>query len=267
MADVHPTAVIEGDVALAEDVSIGPGCVLTGPITIGSGTRLRGNVYLQGPLTIGERNAIYPFVCLGFAPQSVGHDSAAPGRGLEIGRDNTLREGVSLHRAMTDEGPTRVGDHNFFMANSHAGHDCQIGSHGVFANGTLFAGHVTVGDRVTTGGHAAAHQFSRIGHGAMVAGFAAPIQDLPPWFICTALNVCGGVNLIGLRRNGFTSKQIEAVRWVYKTLYRNGKSIKAATEDLRQRADDSLVGEYITFIEATSRGICPAQGKKARGTA
>jgi len=267
MADVHPTAVIEGDVQFADDVSIGPGCVLTGPITIGPSTRLCGNVYLQGPLTLGARNMLFPFVCLGFAPQSVGYDPDEPGCGLEIGNDNTFREGVTIHRAMTDEGPTRVGDHNFFMAGSHAGHDCQIGSHGIFANDTLFAGHVTIGDQVITGGHAVVHQFCRIGRGAMISGLMGVGKDLLPWFLCTGINICGGVNLIGLRRNGFTREQIDTVRWIFKTLYRTGKSIKAATDDLRQRVDDPLIAEYISFIETASRGICPGQGKKARGTA
>ncbi|MFO1349361.1 MAG: acyl-ACP--UDP-N-acetylglucosamine O-acyltransferase [Gammaproteobacteria bacterium] len=266
MAQIHATAVLDGEIDLAEDVSIGPYCVLTGLIRIGAGSRLFGNVYLQGPLMLGAGNVLYPFVCLGFAPQSLGYDPSQPGQGLVIGDGNTFREGVTIHRAMTGAGPTRVGDRNYCMANSHIGHDAQIGSHCVFANGTLFGGHVHIGDRVVTGGNAAVHQFCRVGRGAMLSGVAGLSRDLPPYFMLTGINIAGSINLIGLRRSGLPRSSVDDVRWVYRTLYRRGLSLSEARAELESARDERpIVAEYLEFLDCSERGLCPADADDRRG--
>jgi len=272
MPNVHPSAILQGDIQLANDVEIGPQCVLDARgsgcrISIGAGTRLIGNVYLTGPLTLGQRNLIYPFVTLGFPPQDLKWDPAVPGAGLVIGSGNTLREHVTIHRATSHETPTMVGDNNYWMATSHAGHDCRIGSHCIFANGTLLAGFVRIDDRVITGGNVSIHQFCRVGRGTMLSGTVGLSLDLPPFFMLTAGNVAGSINLVGLRRSGMAREDIDIVRWVYRTLYRSGMTPKRALEVLRERTDHALVREYIEFIESSKRGICPARGKAIRGTA
>lgn len=267
MPNVHPTAIVQGNVDLADDAQIGPYCVLTGPITAGPGTRLLGNVYLQGPMTLGANNTIYPFACLGFAPQHAQFDPQTPGQGLVIGDENTFREHVTIHRAFTEAGPTRIGDRNVFMASSHAGHDCQIGNDCTFANGALLGGHVTVEDRVVVGGGMLVHQFCRIGLGAMLSGGMGTKADVPPFFMLTGTNICGAVNMIGLRRSGMPRDQIEDVRWVYKTLYRRGHSPRDALIELKKRSERPMIADYIAFIESSERGYCPAHGKAAIGTA
>jgi UDP-N-acetylglucosamine acyltransferase len=214
---------------------------------------------------MGERNTVYPFACLGFAPQHLKFDHRQPGPGLAIGDDNVFREGATIHRAFQDDGPTRIGNHNFFMANSHAAHDAQVGDYCTIVNNALIGGHVTVQDRVTMGGGAMVHQFCRIGRGAMLSGAMGVGGDLPPWFTLTGNNVCGAINIVGLRRNGFSREQIDDVRWVYRTLYRSGLMIKHALERLREREESAVVREYIEFIEAAGqRPICQAKGKTAR---
>lgn len=260
---------VRGEVELADDVEVGPGCQLDGTmgaISIGPGTRLRGHAYLTGPLTLGERNRVYPFVCLGFAPQSVAFDPDRPGCGLVIGDGNTFREGVTVHRAMTEEGPTRVGDGNFFMAGSHVGHDGRVGDRCVFANGAALGGHVRVDDRVTIGGGTMVHQFARIGRNAMLSGGTGLSRDLPPFFMLTALNVAGSLNVVGMRRAGLGPDEIDDVRWVYKTLYRRGLSVARAREELQARADRPLVAEYLAFLDESKRGLCPAEPSSKRGT-
>src|SRR5437870_12468274 len=130
-ATIHPSAILEGDIQLADDVAIGPHCVLTAPpgtsITLGTGTRLIGNVYLQGPLAMGAHNTIYPFVTLGFPPQDLKWDPSIPGAGVRIGSGNVFREHVTIHRATSHETPTVIGEHNYWMACSHAGHDAHVG--------------------------------------------------------------------------------------------------------------------------------------------
>jgi UDP-N-acetylglucosamine acyltransferase len=270
-ATIHPSAILEGDIRLGDDVSIGPRCVLTATdgtsITIGAGTKLIGNAYLNGPLMVGERNTIYPFVTLGMAPQDLKWDPNVPGAGLVIGNDNTFRESTTINRATSHETPTRIGNNNYWMINSHAGHDCIIGNNCIFANGTALAGFVRIDDRVNMGGYAAIHQFCRVGRGAMISGMMGISMDLPPFFMLTGPNIAGSINLIGLRRSGMPTEDIDIVKWVYRTLYRDGISIAKATETLREREDHPLVVEYIEFIEGSKRGICPAHGKAIRGTA
>jgi UDP-N-acetylglucosamine acyltransferase len=268
LPQIHLSATITGEARLADDVTIGPNCTLDGTlgaITIGSGTRLIAAAHLCGPLTLGDGNTLYPCAALGFAPQDLKWDANVAGAGLVIGSGNTFREGATIHRATSHETPTRVGDHCYWMAGSHAGHDCHIGSKCVFANGTLLAGHVQVDDRVITGGGLVVHQHCRIGQGAMLSGGVGMSLDVPPRFMLTGNNIVGSVNLIGLRRSGMSSEQIETIKWVYRTLYRQGLLPKAALEILRERGDDPLVSEYITFIEMSKRGICPARGKAIRG--
>ena len=149
MPRVHPTTIIEGDVELADDVEVGPSCVLDGRlgrVIVGEGCRLRGNIYLNGPLTLGPRNTMYPFVCLGFAPQDFKWNPDEGGAGVTIGSGNMFRENVTIHRATSREVPTTIGDDNFFMSCSHAGHDCHIASHCVLASGAMLGGHVRVDD-------------------------------------------------------------------------------------------------------------------------
>lgn len=270
MPSIHPTSILDGDIRLAEDVFIGPHCVLQAPagtsITIGAGTKVMGNAYLTGPLTLGERNTIYPFVTLGFPPQDLKWDPAVPGAGLVIGSGNTFRESVTIHRATSHETPTIVGDNNYWMVNTHAGHDCRVGDNCIFANGALLAGFVRVENKVIIGGNATVHQFCRVGRGAMLSGSVGLSLDVPQYFMVTGTNVAGSINIIGLRRSGMAAEEIDLVKWVYRTIYRGGVSIKKSLDTLREKADHPLVSQYIEFIETSKRGICPARGKATRGT-
>lgn len=266
MPTVHPTAILDGDVQLDDDVVVGPGCVLTGPARIGRGCRLIGNVWIQGPVEMGAENTAYPFVCLGFAPQHLRFDPSTPGRGLHIGDGNTFREHVTVHRAFTDEAPTTIGDRNYFMTSSHAGHDCRIGSDCVLVSGALLGGHVDLGDAVTVGGGAVIHQFVRIGRCAMLSGSMGLSLDVPPFFMLTGPNICGSVNLIGMRRRGLSREEIDDVRWAFRVIQRSGLSRPSALERLHERAERPLVAECLQFIESSQRGICPARAKPIRGS-
>jgi UDP-N-acetylglucosamine acyltransferase len=266
MPEVHPTAILEGEIELGPDVRIGPYCVLTGPLELGARTRLLAGAYLHGPLQMGEDNLIYPGACIGFAPQMLGFDPAKTGPGVRIGHRNTFREGATIHRSLTDASPTRVGSDCYFMANSHAGHDCFVGDHCVLANGALLGGHVRLDDHVIVGGNAAIHQHCRVGRGAMLSGGMAASRDVPPFFMLTGFNLAGAINLVGMRRAGMPRSQIDDVRWVYKTLYRKGLGPKAALEALRERLDRPIVTEYVSFLETSERGIVPARADPRRGS-
>jgi UDP-N-acetylglucosamine acyltransferase len=193
-------------------------------------------------------------------------DPERDGAGLVIGDDNTFRESVTISRAASDEVPTRIGDGNYWMVNTHAGHDCQIGNRCVIANGTLLAGSVLVGDGVVIGGNVAVHQFCAIGRGALLSGTMGLNKDLPPFFTLTGGNIAGSINLIGMRRSGMPHEQIDDVRWVYKTLYRKGLTLKQARAQLEERSSRPIIAEYLAFLDASKRGICPARGEARRGT-
>jgi UDP-N-acetylglucosamine acyltransferase len=267
MPQIHQTAILEGDVHMADDVAIGPHCVVTGPVELGPGTRLIGSAYLHGPLWMGAGNVIYPFACLGFAPQHLKFDPATPGAGLRIGSNNVFREHVTIHRAFQPEQPTTIGDRNFFMEASHAGHDCIFGSEITIVAGARLGGHVVVEDKVIIGGNASIHQFCRVGRGAMLGGATGLAGDLPPYFTLTGVNVAGAVNLVGMRRSGFTREQIDTVRWVYRTLYRSGCTIGEAKDRIAERAGDPIIDEYLRFFAGGKRTICPGIAQMSRGGA
>lgn len=264
MPTIHPTAIIEGNVTLADDVVVGPWCHLMGtlgPITIGAGTILRARVQLEGPLTIGQKNQFYANTCIGCAPQDLGTPPDFPGKGITIGSNNVFREGVTISRPKMDQ-PGRIGDSNYWMANSHAGHDCTVGNNCVFANGTLLAGHVDVADRVITGGSAAVHQFVRLGRGCFVSGVAGVFHDVCPFFLVSTTNYAGGLNVIGMRRSGVSSASIDSARWAYATLCRSHLLPKNALEVLRTRAGDPMIDQYISFVESSKRGIVSTRGRR-----
>ncbi|MAD19422.1 MAG: acyl-[acyl-carrier-protein]--UDP-N-acetylglucosamine O-acyltransferase [Planctomycetaceae bacterium] len=262
MSSIHPTAIIDSRVELAEDVEIGPYCVLEGAIRIGRGTRLRAHCFMQGPLVIGEENDIWPFSSLGVAPQTSHFDPAVEGPGTIIGDRNVFREHASVHRSIHETDPTRIGDDNLFMDGAHAGHDCQLANHIVLAKGSMLGGHAIIEDRVIIGGNAGVHQFVRVGRGVMIGGNAGSSLDVPPWFMVTLLNNASSINLIGLRRSGASAEDIAVVRMVHKLFCRSGLSIAAATERLQEEPRTPMVEEYLSFLERSTRSICTMRGRK-----
>ena len=263
MPHVHPTAVLTGEIQLADDVVIGPGCTLAGRIRIGPGTTLVSNAHLHGPLWVGERNVFYPGSCIGFAPQDLKFDPASEGAGTVVGDRNTFRENVTVHRA-TGERPTTIGSRNYLMAGSHAAHDVRIADDCILANGTLLAGFVDVGHRVVFGGNAVVHQFVRIGRGAMLSGLVGTGLDLCPFFTLFGINQVGGVNVVGMRRAGHPRAEIDAVRWCFRILVQSGLPPKFAADRLEERGSEPIVREMIDFIRGAKRGICVGRGRMAR---
>ncbi len=258
---------MDDQVELADDVEIGPRCVITGPVSIGSGTKLVGDCWMNGPTSIGSGNRIYPFTTIGFAPQSRSVDPEHAGCGVRIGSHNVIREHVTINRAMTEAGPTSIGDHCYIMAQAHAGHDCNVGNEVTLANSVQLAGHTIVEDEVTIGGGTCVHQHVRVGFGSMLSGGAATTHDVLPWFVVTATNVAASVNLVGMRRQNMTAEEIATVRWVYKIINRRGLSLPSAIEEIRQRAaesDDRIMDRFVQFLDRSQRPICTAFHSRSR---
>lgn len=257
MAQIHATAIVSDRAELADDVVIGPWCIVEGSVIIGPGTRLLHRVSLRGPITIGADNHLYPNVCLGFAPQDAKFDHDHDGPGVAIGDGNLIREGVTIHRATSDQTPTTVGDENYIMANAHIGHDVQMGSNCMLANGALAGGHVEIADRAILGGGAAAHQFCRIGRLSMLSGLMGIVQDVPPFCTGYSTRTIGSLNLIGLRRAGY-QPHIENLQLAFNLLFRAGLPNGRAIEMIAQECNgDALCREMAEFVRGTRRGIPP----------
>jgi UDP-N-acetylglucosamine acyltransferase len=253
-ARIHPSAVIAPEAELAEDVEVGPHVVIEGPVRVGPGCVLRPGAVLVGPLTLGRRNVVFSHAVLGERPQHLKY-AGEPTR-LEIGDHNVFREHVTVHRGTTQSWATRVGSHNYFMANSHVAHDCRVGSHCILANGALLGGHCTLEDHVYLSGNCAVHQFIRVGRLALLSGVSATTKDIPPFIIQQRINCIVGVNVVGMRRAGIPTAHIDAVRRAFHILYLQEQLLQQALRQIEEELGAvPEVAEMVAFIRSSARGI------------
>jgi len=256
---IDPTARIANGAKIAADAFIGPYCVIGPDVVIASGCRLIANVHVTAHTSIGAGTVIYPFVSLGTPPQSTKYHGG-PTR-LVIGAQCDIREGVTMNIGTEeDRGMTEVGDRCFFMAGSHVAHDCKVGSDVTFANNTLLGGHVQIGDFVVFGGHAAVRQFVRIGEGAMITGLSGVRADVIPWGIVEgerALHV--GLNIVGMRRRGFSNAAIHQLRKAYQAMFFGDGTFRARVDAAAaQYKGDPNVEQIVAFIRTGTRPLTTA---------
>lgn len=266
MPDIHPTAVVDPRAQIADDAVIGPLCLIGPHVKIGSQTRLLGQACITGHTTIGARNLIYPQVCLGAEPQDFGFAFGTLSY-LRIGDGNFFREGVTVHVGTKADTETVIGNDNFFMANSHVGHNCIIGNQVIMANCALMAGYVEVHDGCFISGLTAVRQFCRIGRFAMMWGISAISKDLPPFMIVNGRNgAIAGVNVVALRRRNFPAATINALRLVHKVFFRGRRSVKKALDEVRESVPLlPEVEEFIKFVETSSRGVLLGRDTRVTG--
>jgi UDP-N-acetylglucosamine acyltransferase len=251
MPAIHPTAIIDPQAEIAAGAAIGPYCVIGPHVAVAEDCRLVAHVHVTGHTTIGPRTIIQPFASLGTPPQSVKY-RGGPTR-LVIGAGCDIREAVTMNTGTEDGGGvTEVGERCFFMAGSHVGHDCQVGNDVTIANDTVLGGHVAVGDNAVLGGQAAVHQFCRIGEGAMMSGFSAIAADLIPFgFAVGQRGVLGGLNIIGMRRQGVARADIHHVRRLYRSLFHGAGSFKERLPSVeREFGDHPIAARIFAFIHA-----------------
>jgi UDP-N-acetylglucosamine acyltransferase len=216
------------------------------------------HIVIEGKTTIGENNHIYPFVSLGLSPQDITY--AGEETRVIIGNNNIIRENVTIHRGTSrGEGITRIGNGVFLMAYVHVAHDCQIGNGVLMANTATLGGHVQVGECAVIGGIVAVHQFVRVGEYSCVGGFSAVRMDVPPYMLASGAVGAKlyGANLIGLKRNGFSEKSIEAIKKFYRIFFRSGLSLKEAVQKAREDIEPlPEVEKLIEFVSFSShRGL------------
>lgn len=253
---IDARAIVDPAAELAEDVEVGPYAVIGAGVRIGAGCRIGPHAVIEGPTRIGRDNHIFQFASVGTAPQ----DKKYGGEPTElvIGDGNTIREFVTINRGtVQDEGVTRIGDDNWIMAYVHIAHDCQVGSHTIFANNASLAGHVRVEDYAILGGFTLVHQFCAIGTHAFTAFGTGVAKDIPPFVMVSGSPAHPhGLNVEGLRRRGFSSEAIQELKRAYKTLYRSGLTLEEAIGRLREQAGRvPEVATMVAFLEKQTRGI------------
>jgi UDP-N-acetylglucosamine acyltransferase len=258
---IHPTAVIHPKAKLDSSVTVGPCVVIDEAVEIGPRCIIGPHVYITGVTAIGAENQFHAGCVIGDAPQDLKYDGA-PTR-LHIGDKNRFRENCTVHRSTRLEGETVIGSNNFLMQNSHMGHDCVMGNHVIFGGGAILAGHATVQDRAFLSGNCLVHQFTRVGTLAMMQGGSGISQDLPPFTIATGMNTICGLNIIGLRRAGFTSEQRLQLKAAYRLLFRSGKNLRAAVLEAQGQFADGPARTLVDFVATTKRGVCSdVRGRK-----
>lgn len=248
---IDPTARVAPGAVIGKGVSIGPYCVIGPNVVLGDHCRLIAQVHVTGHTTIGRGGVIYPFASLGTPPQSVRY-RGGPTQ-LVIGEECEIRESVTMNTGTEDDGGlTRIGDKCMFMVGSHVGHDCKIGSHVTLANNAVLGGHVVIEDYVFMGGHSAAHQFVRIGESAMIAGVTGLGADVIPFgFAIGQRGELDGLNVVGMRRRGYSRADIHGLRQAYRALFLVRGHFKERVEAVeRGFASDPVVAKVIAFIKA-----------------
>lgn len=268
MSKIDPTARIEDGATIGDGASIGPYCIVGPNVTIGPEAKLIAHVNVAGHTTLGANCTIYPFASLGTPPQSLAY-RGEPTK-LEIGDGCTIRESVTVNvGTVGGGGVTRIGARGYFMAYSHVAHDCTVGNDVIFANSATLGGHCEVGDYVFFGGLSAAHQFVRIGSQAMVAAISGLRHDLIPFGLVSGQFAhLEGLNVVGMRRRGFTHSRLKIVREFYQQLFHGSGIFAERLEAVRPMADsDPAVAEILAFIgDGVKRPLCMAHNNPNKST-
>lgn len=252
MKKIHPTAVINPDAKIAEGVEIGPYTVIGEDVEIGEGTKIGPHCIFEY-CCVGKNNLFTGAAYVGMPPQDVSYKGER--KRFIMGDNNVIRENVTLHRGAHSD-ITVMGSGCMLMANSHIGHDCRVGDNVVMVNCASVAGHVEIGDRALISGLAGIHQFTRIGKFAMVSGGGMANLDIIPYVTAQGDRARPvGINIVGLKRNGFSNEVIKAIKYVFKTLFFKNLKMQEALEKLYAENLPKEAVEILDFCKKTKRGI------------
>lgn len=253
---IDPRAVIDPGACIGQGVSVGAYSVIGANVVIGDNTWIGPHAVIQGHAVIGKNNKIFQFASVGDEPQDLTYQGE-PTR-LEIGDNNIIREYCTISRGTVKGGGlTRIGDHNFFMAFSHVGHDSIVGHHTIMINYAALSGHVHVDDYAIIGAYAAVHQFCHVGAYAFITRATYVTQDVLPYLMIAGQDASTvGINTVGLKRRGFESKTIDQLRRAYKIIFRKGFTVAQALAELDiMQQDCPEIGPMIDILNRSTRGI------------
>jgi UDP-N-acetylglucosamine acyltransferase len=261
--EIHPTAIVSKNAELGVNVKVGPFSIIEEDVKIGDNTELLSNVIIKKFTTIGNDCQISEGAVIGGIPQHLGFKGEKTY--VEIGDNVKIREYVTIHRGTSfDDGITRVGDNSYLMAYVHIAHDCKVGHDTILANAVTLAGHVKVGNYVFIGGLTPIHQFCRIGDYAMVGGASAVDKDIPPFTRASKNHaMLYGLNLVGLKRRGFTKEQIKVLKEAYRIIFRKASTLEEGIKEALEKLPNTKeLQMLIDFIKTSKRGIAPEASKR-----
>jgi len=254
---IHPTAIVQDGAEIHETAEVGPYCVIGPHVRIGAGTRVASHAVIQGRTTLGEENRVFQFASIGAVPQHLKYQGEPTL--LEIGSGNVFREFVTVHLGTAqDRGITKIGDRNAFLAYAHIAHDCVIEDSVVMANGATLGGHVHVETHAILGGLVGVHQFVRVGRYAIVGGLSGVSLDIPPYTRSAGFRTkLYGLNIVGLKRHGFSAERIGRLKQAYRILFQSGDVLDRAVERVRAEVPpDPDVEILLRFLRSSKRGFC-----------
>ncbi len=252
---IHPTAIVHPEAQLDEDVKVGPYAVVDKNVKIGKSTCIEGFAQILGYTQIGKNCHIFPYAVIGSVPQDLKYKGEKSF--VVIGDNNTIREFVTINPGTEKGSSTIVGNNNLIMAYSHIAHNCKIGNNNILANVATLAGHVEIEDRVVIGGLVAIHQFCRVGSFSIIGGCSKVVQDVPPYSLCDGHPAkVRGINIVGLKRAGFSKEKIEIIRKAYKIIFFENHTFSVARQIiLKELPLLEEINKLLDFISSSKRGI------------
>jgi UDP-N-acetylglucosamine acyltransferase len=254
---IHPTALVDPGAQIGAGAEIGPFSLIGPQAAIGERTIVQSHVVIEGEVAIGSGNFIGHGAVIGAPPQDLSFSPERKTR-VEIGNENVIREYCTIHRGSAEESATKIGENNFLMAGAHIGHNCTIENSVIIANNCLLGGHVCVDNGAFLGGGGVFHQYMRIGRLALTQGASGFSKDIPPFVIAAEINYVFGLNMIGLRRAGFSAQDRDEIKAAFKLLYNRGLNISQALEKAAAIEFGAAAREFFDFVaNAKKRGICP----------
>ena len=260
---IHPTALIDPRAQLDPSVSIGPYAIIEGPVKLAAGVTVGAHAQILGDTTIGANTSIGRAAIIGGDPQDLSFDPATPSQVI-IGQNTTIREQVTIHRGSKPGSATRIGDHNFIMATAHFAHDTQLGNRNVVANAALLAGHVHVGNNSFLGGGSVFHQFIRIGDYCVIQGNGSISKDIPHYCAAQLYNCLTGLNVIGLRRAGFSSADRAKIKEAFDLVFRSDLNMSQALAQADSKDWPHPCQVFLDFLRNPSRkGICSMRRRRS----
>ncbi len=254
-SEIHPTAIVDSGAELGENVYIGPYSIIESNTQIGENCQIEPFTHIKSNTSIGKNNQIHSYACIGGKPQDLKYQGE--NTYLEIGDNNSIREYVTINLGTQGGGGiTRVGSNCLIMAYAHIAHDCIVGDRVVLANAATLAGHIAIEDNAIIGGLSAIHQFVRIGKYAYIGGMTGVPQDVPPFMLIAGeRGWLHGLNLIGLRRQGFSNTQLNSLKRAYKTIWRSDMNKQDALQKVEEEEQTTEASQLVEFIKNSERGV------------
>lgn len=253
---IHPTVILSKKAQVETDVEIGPYSIIGDGVKIGKGVKIGACCVIENDTTIGSGCKIFTGAVIGSIPQDLKY--AGEKSFVVIGKNNIIREYVTINLSTTEGNKTVVGNNNLIMAYSHIAHDCVVGNGCIIANSGTLAGHVTLEDKVVVGGLVAVHQFVRLGKMSIIGGCSKVVTDIPPFSTCDGHPAkFYGLNIIGLKRAGVSPDVMRQLRCAFKIFFQSGLNKKNAIEKIKETVESSVeVGHLINFLTSSKRGVC-----------